>query len=414
MLFFYNPGLIELDAVRTMGASVKQAGSFGMFGTGLKYGLATILRGGGEVSLYRGADRHTFGVEERFIRGEPFQLVTLDGEPMGFTTALGRNWKPWMVLREFGCNARDEHGDFASTDEGRGLADFQSVDQTVFAVQWDDLEAAYKQRADLFVEGEPIYQDEHIRILPGASSFLFYRGVRVYELEKPAKYRYDLLDEQMLTEDRTLYGDWNASLLIRNAMLKMDDTATLGEVLCAGSNYYENGLNYEEAARYQQPSRAFLDTSIAAREGGDGRLNDSAKRVLLKHIRSVSEEEYSGGYRRVQNDRFSYAVELLESLGVEFDEKVEFVTVDELPGEALSMVENGRVYVLNNLTHSVGAREIALELLKRWVDLKGLFMPEEIAVTLGALLIDQHADVKRHLRLVAEDAGEPVEEEADA
>jgi hypothetical protein len=413
MLFFYNPGLIDLDAVRTMGASVKLPNSFGMFGTGIKYGIATILRGGGSVTLYRGADKHEFSTETREIRGEPFYLVCLDGESMGFTTALGRNWKPWMVLREFGCNARDEGGDFASTSEGRGLADFQSVDQTVFQVQWDALEDAYRQRGDLFLEGEPLYEDEKLRILPGPSRHLFYRGVRVFELEKPAAYSYDILEEQMLTEDRTLYGAWSADVLIRDAVLRLTDKTTLEAVVCAGGGYHEGGFNYEEVARYTTPSRAFLETVVEAREAGRGNLNESAKRVLMKHMRKAAESESYGGYAsyRATHDAFSYATDVLDELGVKFGEETQFITIDELPGEALSMVEGGRVYIHHDLLR-LPSRDIALELLKRWIDLSPVVTADQAVELLGPLLINQHPQLKRVEKIVEEDAS--LEEQAEA
>lgn len=414
MLFFYNPGLIDIEAVRTMGVSVKRPGSFGMFGTGLKYAIASILRGGGEISLFRGADSHGFSLQQTTIRDEPFDLVCLDGSPMGFTTALGKNWKPWMVLRELGCNARDEGGDFSSHEEGRSLADFQSVDQTVFVVDWADLDDAFRQKGDLFLEGEPIYADSTIRILPGPSRHLFYRGVRVFELEKPAAYSYDILAEQALTEDRTLYGAWGADIIIRDALLKMDDKTTLEAAVCAGSNYHEDGLNFEDAARFNTPSRAFLDTVIQARESRAPGLNESAKRVLMKHIRSTAETEFYGGgtYRRVQSDAFAYAVEVLADLGINFDESVEFVTVPELPHGCMSMVEGGRIYVLSELLHHSTARVIALELLKRHVDLSGMSTADEVVEALGGLLINQHHSLKRDEKLIEEDA--TVEQQADA
>lgn len=412
MLFFFNPGLIDLEAVRTMGASVKQPGSFGMFGTGLKYAIATVLRGGGLVSLYRGAESHEFSTVEREIRGEPFELVCLDGVPMGFTTALGRNWKPWMVLREFGCNARDEGGDFAAISEGRKLADFTSPDQTVFTVEWADLEDAYRQKGELFLEGEPIHEDEKLRILPGPSRHLFYRGVRVFQLEKPAAHSYDILEEQMLTEDRTLFGSWSADYIIRDALLKLNDKTALEAAICAGSNYHENSLDFEESARYTTPSRAFLDTVVEAREGGNSNLNESAKRVLLKHMRKVAESEAYGGYHRVVSDAFSYAIDVLDELGVAFDEATQFITVEELPGEALSMVEGGRVYVLHELMRRP-AREVALELLKRWIDLSPAISAEQVVDLLGPLLIGQHSAMKRAEQLVEEDA-EAVQAEAPA
>ena len=83
MLIFRNPGLIDLEAVRTLGVSVKLPGSFGRFGTGLKFAIARILRGGGSITIYRGLEAHTLGTVDREVRGETFQIVTLDGEPMG-------------------------------------------------------------------------------------------------------------------------------------------------------------------------------------------------------------------------------------------------------------------------------------------------------------------------------------------
>jgi hypothetical protein len=405
MIYFHNPGLIDLEAVRTMGASVKLPNSFGIFGTGFKYGLATVLRGGGAVTLWRGDDRHEFHTEERQIRGETFEIVCMDGASLGFTTQLGRNWQPWMAFREFACNARDEGGDFASSEEGRGLDAFQGEESTVIVIEWGDLDDAWRQRGDLFLEGEPIYQNEQVRILPGPSPHLFYRGVRVFKLEKPAAYSYDILTEQMLTEDRTLYGEWSASAIIRDALLEMDSKAALEKALCAGSNYYEGAFNYEQAAKYKTPTRAFLDTVMEARERGDSNLNGSAKIVLQKHMRKTADSEaYGGGfYHRAINDAFSYAIEALDELGVKFSEKQPFITTDELPEGVMSMVESGRVYVHNDLLRR-NAREIAGELLKRWVDLAGLYTPEAVVDTLGPLLIGRHDGMRRILKAIEEDA----------
>lgn len=406
MLFFYNPGLIEPDTIRTMGVSVKLPNSFGMFGTGLKYAIATILRGGGSISLYRGAESHEFTTESREVRGVDFDFVLFDGEAIGFTTALGKNWKAWMVLRELGCNARDEGGDFASTTEGRGLADFQSVGQTVFAVDWKDLDDAYQQRGDLFLEGEPIFESDKLRILPGPSPHLFYRGVRVFKLEKPAAFSYDILEEQMLTEDRTLLGQWSADHIIRNALLTLDDKTTLEAALVSGDGYHEGKLDFAEVAKWTTPSRAFLDTVIEAREAGTHGLNPSARKVLQQHMRKVAEDEYvgGGGYKRIVSDAFSYAVEVLEELGVKFDDEQAFITIEELPGETLSMVESGRVYFVNRLL-TLSVFDIALELLKRYVDLQPeTYTAEQVVALLGPLLIDQHERMKRDKKLLEEDA----------
>ncbi len=369
MIVFINPGLIDLDAVRTMGVSVKQPGSFGFFGTGLKFALATILRGGGKVTLWRGAERHEFGTIEREIRGEAFQIVTLDGEQMGITTQLGRTWESWMVLRELGCNARDEGGDFQMIEaelppcfEGRD-------DHTTIMVEWAELDTAYRQRAQLFVEGEALFVNDKLRILPGPSTFLFYRGVRAFKLPKPSIYTYDILANQVLTEDRTLASTYMVDILVRDALLAMEDKALIRPAITAGDGYHEHKLDFDQTFG-TKASRQFLDSAIEAREARE-HLNDSAKKVLMRHIRDrAGEEAYSGGtYRRVIDDAFSYAIEQLDEIGIKFPEDSPFVVVEEgMPGDAKSMIEKGRIYVLRDLL-DMGAREIAGELIKRWVDL---------------------------------------------
>lgn len=414
MICFHNPGLIDLDAVRTMGVSVKNPGSFGMFGTGFKYALATALRGGAKVTLYRGEDKHEFHTEEKVIRGEAFEIVCMDGASLGFVVNLGKNWQPWMVLREFGCNARDEGGDFFHTEQELPECFEPREDQTLLMVDWADLDDAWQNRGDLFLEGEPIYQNEDVRILAGPSPHLFYRGVRVFKLEKPAAYSYDILAEQMLTEDRTLLGEWSANSLIRNALLEMDSKAALEKAICAGNSYYEGGFNFEQSAQYKKPTRAFLDAVMEARERGDSNLNGSAKIVLQKHMRRASAEERSsyggGGYHRAINDAFSYAIEALNELGVSFAEEQAFITTDELPEGVLSMVENGRVYVHKELLRR-NAREIAEEMLKRWADLAGLYSSESVIGTLGPILLNRHEGMANILKAIEEDDAAEIEPE---
>lgn len=404
MLLFHNEGLIDLMGVKTMGASVKLPDAFGRFGTGLNYSIATILRGGGTITLYRGADRHEFGTQHIMIRGEGFDLVTLDGEPMGFTTKLGRDWEPWMVLRELGCNARDEGGDFSHTSEGRTLADFMSPGMTVIAVDWSKLDEAWKARGNLFLEGEPIYQDEKLRVLPNKSDYLYYRGIRAFKLDTPTMLTYDLLAEQALTEDRTLLGDWSAKRDVMRMILKCEDQALLESALLAGSGQWENSMNFADVATYTTPSRAFLDVAIAARESRNTSLNKSAKELLLKQMRkAVETESYVGGvYRRVQHDAFAYAIEVLAGLGMEFDDNQQFLPVAELPGEAKSMVERGIVFMHRDLLQQKSP-EIALELQKRWVEVKGFYSAEQVVEALGPLLLKTHKGMADALALIEED-----------
>jgi hypothetical protein len=426
MIIFTNPGLIELEAVTTMGVSVKQEGSFGRFGTGLKFAIATILRGGGSITLYRGLERYAFGSRKSLISGKEFDIVTIaameaEGNlntdvpiSLGVTTQLGRDWEPWMVLRELGCNALDEHGEFfqpgADKETGRVTSGGHVEDgHTTFIVEWDQLDSAYKQRDELFLKGAILWESEKLRILTGPSAHLFYRGIRVYKLEKPALFTYDILAEQNLTEDRTLSSSYYADRILRDSWLTMEDKQLLGQALAADTNYYEHKIDFQDASWGLKPSKAFIAVAADLRDQRKLR-NAAATKIVAKAMRSKSEEMSTyGSYRRAVEDGFSYAIEQLQDLGVNFTEDHPFVVVDELEDEELSMVEDGRIYLLRGLT-TRPAREIMEELLRRWVDVNGgafnavnLFIP---------IVLGKSKDLKEDELLLKEDSA--IEKEAAA
>lgn len=421
MIIFRNPGLIELAAVTTMGVSVKTEGAFGRFGTGIKYGVASVLRGGGSVTIHRGQEPHTFTLEREAVRGTEFDFVCLDGIRIGFTTQLGRDWQPWMVLREFGCNALDEGGEFWLASEERPFVGGEDG-HTVIDIEWPDLETAYKQRSDLFLEGEALFVNDKIRILPGPSAHLFYRGIRVFKTQKPCQFTYDILSDQPLTEDRTLAGSWGADSLIRDTLLSLNDTELVRQAITAGDEYHEATLNFSDNGWGVSPSTEFIKAATIAREGGDKeKMNDSARKVLAAASRRQQAEEQVER-RQVRSDNFQDAIGCLLDLGIEFTDEQSFVTVSELPGEARSMLENGTIFLRASLMVAA-PREIATELVRRWVDLKpGIYGIDTAIALLTPMLLDAAPDLKRQ-RIEAEErqarrdaaeaeriAAEPVEE----
>jgi hypothetical protein len=86
-VIFENPGEIDAAAIRTFGVSVKEGDNpIGFFGTGLKYALAILLRSGHSVTIQSGVSKHRFALKDVTIRGEKFQIVTMDRHELGFTT----------------------------------------------------------------------------------------------------------------------------------------------------------------------------------------------------------------------------------------------------------------------------------------------------------------------------------------
>ena len=272
---------------------------------------------------------------------------------------------------------------------------------------WPELDTAYKQRKELFLEGDPVWQSPKLRILPNPSAHVFYRGVRVFKLDKPSLLTYDILAEQSLTEDRTLTSTYGLDRILQNAFAAMDEKELISQAITCGSNYHENKLNYENLDWEVKPSRAFIDAAMEARESRKA-LNETARKVLMRRVREAAgEEAYSGGgsYRRQASDAFAYAIEQLDQIGIKFADDQAFITIEELPTpEALTMVEEGRVYVLRDLLGKP-AREIAAELLLRWVDIHvdGYGMDDAVRL-LAPVIINACPRFKRDEELLKEDA----------
>ena len=168
ILTFRNSGLIDLTAVRTLGVSVKEEGAIGYFGTGLKFAIATVLRNGGTLVIWRGRDRHEMGKASANVRGKDFDVVTMDGVELGFTTQLGRDWEPWMAFRELACNATDEGGHYYLAEESHTGSD----DETVIEATGGGLVDAYYDRHDIILEAEPLVANSQVEIHAGPSTHI--------------------------------------------------------------------------------------------------------------------------------------------------------------------------------------------------------------------------------------------------
>lgn len=411
MIIFTNPGLIDLAAVTTLGVSVKQPGSFGRFGTGLKFAVATILRGGGEVILFRGEERWEFVTESVTIRDIEFQKIAMHCNTrmfdnhlqLGITTQLGRDWEPWMVLRELGCNALDEHGSFEQQSGDDEYIVLTEPDKTIIAVSWPALEDAYAERESLFLAErpatEPILATAAIRVLPGESQYLYYRGIRVYKLPTSSSYTYDLLDEQRLTEDRTLAASYSAGADIARVLVQSTDRALIRMIL-SNDDAWEFTLDYDWHAT--PPSREFLDEALNLRAQHKA-LPSSVRDLLLRRMRE-HEIEPTGAYRRALDDKLQYAIDILAKIGLRFPVGQDFVLVPELPGDGmLTMLESGRVYYIEALL-TQSARKVTEELLTRWAEMSVEGYDQlAMAVLLVPVIVRSSMKLKDDEELAAED-----------
>jgi hypothetical protein len=152
-VIFENDGEIDAAAIRTFGVSVKQGDNpIGFFGTGLKYALAILLRTGHSVAIQSGLEKHRFALKDVTIRGETFQVVTMNRRELGFTTQVGKTWELWMAYRELYCNCKDEGGSVFIADQPRKPVS----GKTRIIVGGDDFLAEHDRRSTFILLGEPM------------------------------------------------------------------------------------------------------------------------------------------------------------------------------------------------------------------------------------------------------------------
>ncbi len=292
-IIFRTPGTLDMRAFTTMGMSAKPTTDrpIGVFGTGLKYAVAVLVRLGARFEVHTGGHRYWFETAEVDFRGATFKQIVmrrdawvsfnsriLGGEGLSgqwklgrrvklpFTTQYGLNWQMWMAFRELYANTLDEGGETLElTDEQwaeqqlapNRWANTQGGTETIISVSHPDFTDAYRNRADTFLG----LGDSSLRAtLPGLEVHhgerqrMFYQGLRALDLGKPAMFTYNVTAPQHLTEDRQLGREWAVRALVANTIATCDDEELIRRVITAKDGTWEHGL---APAPYITPSDAF-------------------------------------------------------------------------------------------------------------------------------------------------------------
>ena len=250
---FQNPGLIDINALKTFGVNSKTSESaLGFFGTGSKYAVAIALRTGCKVVLYRGLQKFEFSVKSVHIQHDDFDVVLMNDDVMPYTLELGKTWEPWQAFREFWTNARDEEGDVFP-----GVV-APAEDKTTIQVTGAAFVEEYYKRSDIILQDKPHCTVNGTDIIGRKSKVFYYRGVRIKEMIKPTVLTYNANAASIsLTEDRTAKYDHEVEGCIKYAVVNLTDPALIKTVLRATKNDFEGTLDFSDWG--DVASTAFLD-----------------------------------------------------------------------------------------------------------------------------------------------------------
>lgn len=354
-IYFANPGVIDLDVVRIMGVSVKDGDNpIGFFGTGLKFAVSTLLRTGHDIRIRADGAEHVFGTVSTTIRGESFQRVTLDGEPLGFTTQLGRAWEPWQAYRELHSNMLDEGGQ---------VSDQPLHNDTVIEVTGDAIHKEYLDRGRLFLQHEPLASVSGLEVHAGATRFIYYRGVRAGVLPEQSIFTYNITSNMTLSEDRNLKDLWQVEYAIETRLPTIADRAIHARLLEGGSAW-DQSLNFGLCS---DPSRDFLDAAEA--NSSNTNMPECARHMLSRHRQSV--QAYPPvNLREDEVASLIAARDFLSILDAEVD--LDDVTVTEALGPGVyGLYHKGqnRIYLARQ-TLDNGETFVAATLYEEWVHMR--------------------------------------------
>lgn len=251
-----NPSLVPIEAITTMGISVKEGENpIGFFGTGLKYAIASLLRTGHKITIFRGLERYDFTAETDTVRGKEFTFIRMEMDSpimesgrtstrLGFTTHLGAKWKMWQVFRELYSNCLDEAGEisFSPVAPQEGW--------TVVRVSGEEFAKAAVERDRYFLSSPPVYHGSLVDIHEGSTQGVYYRGVLTNRLEARAAHTYNLTTQMDLTEDRTLKDAYMVDYYIAHAVSNCDRPEIVEPILL-------NVGGYEATLPLANPSAGF-------------------------------------------------------------------------------------------------------------------------------------------------------------
>jgi len=369
-LSFTNAGEIDPRLITTMGVNVKDDGDgtspIGYFGTGLKYAIAVLLRNDCDVTILSGYHRYDFFSFPEILRGKSFDFISMveDGGPsqrLGFTTELGKNWEPWMAYREILCNCWDEQGREEKFDE---MPDCEPGITRVL-INGRDVWKAHNSRHEWMIEkgARPLFEAPGlVQIFPGTGQAFFYKGIKVGQWQKSAQFKYNILGDLALSEDRQVYSTYEAQRCIAVAIEgHLKDPQLLRQLLVADRETFERDeLDFDWS---NDASEEFLTTVKELIPTSLGALNRTVLHFYAKRARDEVEVQ-SVGLTTVEQMMLDKALQFLSGMGYPVSAPI---TIVESLGDplihGLAHTGQARIYIPKD-TFGKGTKYLASTLLE--------------------------------------------------
>lgn len=318
---FKTPGLIPIEAFTTFGINSKPSttSAIGFFGTGLKYAVAVLCRLKIPVEVWIGEKCHHFYPSKQKFRGKEFEFISMkrrDGimgkwfghTRLPFTTELGKNWELWQAYRELHANTLDELGRTYLLVEDDTVVG--APNQTHIVIRGPEMRKVWENRGEVFLEGgvQNLSSGDKVQVFHRKSPYLYYRGLRVFTLQKPSLYTWNFLETMQLTEDRTLAAQYMPAYYAERFVATHTDKEFIRSVLTAGEAHWEHSFDYSNISA--APSEEFLEMArIYGRRSMVGSFLRAHDPITRQWMATVDWRQELVGVLTVSNDDLSASIE---------------------------------------------------------------------------------------------------------
>lgn len=357
ILTFINRGTIDPISITTFGISAKENESaIGMFGTGLKYAIAVLLRNGYKITVFSGDQTYRFDVVNNDVRNKTFQHVTMNDQLISFTTELGKFWEPWMAIRELACNAMDEIGEW-----GIKQSYIHDDKNTTIVVSGRNIEELCAESKSVFIQTRPIIQSQFADAHPGSSEWIYYRGIRAMKLDKPSLYTWNILEKCPLTEDRTLKYSWDVGNNICRAINCVEDREFMTRCVGVTDTYFEGSICYTIA-----PSDLLIDV-VGELTMQFKHVPDSLRRLCNTSLINILSEKDPLKLDAIDQQRLDKAVAFSERIGFNIS-RYQVIVTKHLGENILGRAAGGKIYISERTFH-MGTKMLVGTLIEEYLHL---------------------------------------------
>ncbi len=362
-VIFKNTGLIETRAITTIGVSVKESDNpFGYFGTGLKYAIGILLRNGCSITIYRGTEELKFDLVPTKIRGEDFSIVTMNGQELGFTSQIGKNWELWMAYRELYCNTLDEGGDVYIGEAT------PKEDVTHISVVGEAFEQIHRNRRDFILQSSPIETcsmwHTEFHDFPSTKGY-FFKGILVGGASKKTIITYNFLENVMLTEDRTVRSPFDCEWHLVGAIKRSENSYLIEKIVTAGEAFQEGEFHFSYNAG--KPSDTFLEVVTQLSKDGHPDLSESARLCARQYV--AEDELVPIDLTKVQLVQLEKAKAFAHNLNLFREGEFTLLIVETLGKDILGQAKNGYIYLAQDV-FEMGTKMVAITLIEEYIHLK--------------------------------------------